>query len=51
MIHFITFIQIVDTTVHILTNQAELLRIISNFLIISLLIKPLKIKKRNIMEK
>ena len=34
MIHFITFIQIVDTTVHILTNQAELLRIISNFLIV-----------------
>ena len=34
MIHFITFIQIVDATVHILTNQAELLRIISNFLIV-----------------
>lgn len=34
MIHFITFIQIVDATVHILTNQAEPIRIISNFLIV-----------------
>ena len=34
MIQFITFIQIVDATVHILTNQAEPIRIISNFLIV-----------------
>ena len=34
MIHFITFIQIVDATIHILTNQAEPIRIISNFLIV-----------------
>ena len=34
MIHFIAFIQIVDATVHILANQAEPIRIISNFLIV-----------------
>jgi len=34
MIQFITFIQIVDATIHILTNQAEPIRIISNFLIV-----------------
>jgi len=34
MFHFITFIQIVDATIHILTNQAEPIRIISNFLIV-----------------
>jgi hypothetical protein len=34
MIHLIIFIQIVDATIHILTNQAEPIRIISNFLIV-----------------
>jgi hypothetical protein len=48
MIHFITFIQIVDTTVHILTNQAELLRIISNFLIVVWLYVLMSKKNKNI---
>jgi hypothetical protein len=48
MIHFITFIQIVDTTVHILTNQAELLRIISNFLIVIWLYVLMSKKNKNI---
>ena len=48
MIHFITFIQIVDTTVHILTNQAELLRIISNFLIVVWLYVLVSKKNKNI---
>ena len=34
MIHFIAFIQIADAAVHILANQAEPIRIISNFLIV-----------------
>lgn len=48
MIHFITFIQIVDATVHILTNQAELLRIISNFLIVVWLYVLMSKKNKNI---
>ena len=48
MIHFITFIQIVDTTVHILTNEAELLRIISNFLIVVWLYVLMSKKNKNI---
>ena len=48
MIHFITFIQIFDTTVHILTNQAELLRIISNFLIVVWLYVLMSKKNKNI---
>ncbi len=48
MIHFITFIQIVDATVHILTNQAELLRIISNFLIVVWLYVLVSKKNKNI---
>ena len=48
MIHFITFIQIIDTTVHILTNQAELLRIISNFLIVVWLYVLMSKKNKNI---
>ena len=34
MIHFIAFIQIADAAIHILVNQAEPIRIISNFLIV-----------------
>ena len=48
MIHFITFIQIVDATVHILTNQAELLRIITNFLIVVWLYVLVSKKNKNI---
>ena len=48
MIHFITLIQIVDATVHILTNQAELLRIISNFLIVVWLYVLMSKKNKNI---
>jgi len=48
MIHFITFIQIVDATIHILTNQAELLRIISNFLIVVWLYVLMSKKNKNI---
>jgi len=48
MIHFITFIQIVDATVHILTNQAEPIRIISNFLIVVWLYVLMSKKNKNI---
>ena len=48
MIHFIAFIQIVDATIHILTNQAELLRIISNFLIVVWLYVLMSKKNKNI---